>query len=135
MSERIDRRRVDNSRYGSDRRAGRDRRRGPDPLRRLLPYMAFFNWVLVVAAFFLISYAKPQTETFFERFHHLPVRTEWNTALLDYVFWLLLGGIIMGLGGVVANFMRSRRKGDTFYVSLVAGGVLAMLFLLWIVRV
>ncbi|MCD6527293.1 MAG: hypothetical protein J7K75_09920 [Desulfuromonas sp.] len=127
MSEKLDRRRVDDGRYANDRRQRRERREGPDSWSRSLRWFAVSGWALVVGSFFLVSFAKPQTVTFFERINKLPVRKEWDLALMDYVFWMLFCGIIVGFVGLLVNLMRRRRKHDVFYFSLLALGVVSLL--------
>lgn len=129
----LDRRRVDDGRYANDRRKSRDRRSGPDALVLSLRWFAGLGWLLVVGAFFLISFAKPQTVTFFERVNNLPVRTQWDDTLVGYVFWMLFCGIVLGLGGLIINLMRRRRKNDIFYFSLLALGLVSLVGLFWIV--
>lgn len=128
----LDRRRVDDGRYANDRRKSRERRSGPDVLVLSLRWFAALGWVLVVGAFFLISFAKPQTVTFFERVNNLPVRSEWDYSLVAYVFWMLFGGIVLGLIGLLVNLMRRRRKNDIFYFSLLALGLVSLVGLFWV---
>ncbi|MCK9172711.1 MAG: hypothetical protein AB7T15_03190 [Desulfuromonas sp.] len=134
MSQLPDRRRLDDGRYANDRRMGRERRQGPDLAQQLLRVLAALSWLLVLAAFFLISLAKPQTETFFERYNNLPVQTQWNAELLVYVFWLLLAAILCGGLGLGFNLLRLRRRDDSVRLSLVLAGLLSLLGLLWFLR-
>jgi hypothetical protein len=128
-----DRRRIDDGRYADDRRTGRDRREGPDLLRRLLPLFSALSWACVVLAFFIMSLAKPGTQTFVGVFSDQPVYSGWDMELLHYVFWLLFGAIVLGAGGLFLNIMRSKRKGDNIYTSLIVAGAAALAFLLWLV--
>jgi len=130
-----DRRRVDDGRYRNDRRAGRDRRSGPDLLRRSLPLFPALSWACVIFAFFILSLAKPATQSFVGMFSDQPVYSNWDMELLNYVFWLLFGAIILGGSGLVLNIMRSKRKGDNLYSSLIFVGLAAFVFLVWLVSI
>lgn len=130
-----DRRRVDDGRYRDDRRAGRDRRSGPDLLRRILPLFPALSWACVVGAFFILSLAKPASQSFVGLFSDQPVYSGWDLGLLHYVFWLLFSAIVIGSSGVVLNIMRSKRKGDNLYTSLIFVGLVAFVFLVWLLSI
>lgn len=130
-----DRRRVDDGRYLNDRRASRDRRSGPDLLRRILPLFPALSWACVVLAFFILSMAKPATQTFIGVFSDQPVYSGWDQELLYYVFWLLFSSIVLGATGIILNIMRIKRKGDNLYSSLIFVGLVSFVFLVWLVSV
>lgn len=127
-----DRRRVDDGRYLNDRRATSDRRKGPDLLRRILPLFPALSWICVIFAFFVLSLAKPATQSFVGLFSDKPVYAGWDLELLNYVFWFLFSAIILGASGLILNIVRSKRKGDTLYSSLVFVGLVAFVFLVWL---
>lgn len=131
MAQPIDRRRVDDGRYADDRRERRDRRTGPDTLSRSLKWFALSGWGLVLGAFFLVSVAKPRSTTFFARINNLSMDRAWDMTLMNYVFWMLFGGIVLGLLGLVINLMRQRRKHDVFYFSLMALGIISVVGFFW----
>ena len=129
----IDRRRVDDGRYANDRRQSRqDRRMGPDLWVRSLRWFALSSWVLIVTSVMGISFAKPQTVTFFERVNNVPVRLEWDYQLMSYVLWILFVALFSGLVGLVINITRRRRKHDVFYFSLVASTLVAAIGFIWV---
>lgn len=132
MSQPIDRRRVDDGRYANDRRESRDRRKGPDSWSKSLRWFAVSGWGLVLGAFFLVSVAKPRSTTFFARMNNLSTDQGWNMELMYYVFWMLFGGIVLGLLGLVINLMRRRRKHDIFYFSLIALGAISIVSFFWV---
>ena len=135
MSNQLDRRRVDDGRYADDRRERNDRRSGPDVWARSLRWFAISGWALVFGAFFMVSVAKPRSTTFFARINNLQAAHDWNMDIMNYVFWLLFGGIIIGLLGVVVNITRRRRKHDAFYISLMALGVISIIAFFWVFTV
>nr|WP_320050345.1 hypothetical protein [uncultured Desulfuromonas sp.] len=129
----VDRRRVDDGRYANDRRQNRqDRRVGPDLWVQSLRWFALGGWVLIVASVMGISFAKPQTVTFFERVNNVPVRHEWDYQLMSYVLWILFAALFSGLVGLVINITRRRRKHDVFYFSLVASTLVAAIGFIWV---
>ncbi|MCA1796281.1 MAG: hypothetical protein LC645_01850 [Geobacteraceae bacterium] len=130
-----DRRRVNDGRYSDDRRGGRDRRRGPDLLRRILPLFPALSWVCVILAFFILSLAKPATQSFVGLFSDQPVYSGWDLEMLYYVFWLLFSAIVIGASGMVLNIMRSKRRGDNLYSSLIFAGLISFVFLVWLLSV
>lgn len=135
MSNQLDRRRVDDGRYANDRRERRDRRTGPDVWARSLRWFAVSGWALVLGAFFMVSVAKPRSTTFFARINNLNTSHGWNMEIMNYVFWMLFGGIVLGLLGVVINIMRRRRKHDAFYFSLITLGIISILAFFWVFTV
>lgn len=128
----MDRRRVDDSRYANDRRKRRDRRQRADTWVRSLRWFAVSGWGLVLGAFFVMSFAKPRSTTFFARMNNLSTAHGWDMYLMNYVFWMLFAGIVLGFVGLVINLMRRRRKHDTFYFSLLALGVISLLGFFWV---
>ncbi|MDY0213192.1 MAG: hypothetical protein RBR06_09320 [Desulfuromonadaceae bacterium] len=129
-----DRRRINDGRYADDRRGGRNRRRGPDFLRRLLPIIATASWACTILAFFVLSWAKPETLTFVRAFSKQPVSPVWDAKLLNYVFWFLSVGIIVAVSGYMLNLMRTKRKGDNLYISFILVSLFASAFLVWLLK-
>jgi len=132
MSQPIDRRRVDDGRYADDRRESRERRKGPDGWVQSLRWFAVLGWGVVLGAFFLVSIAKPRSTTFFARMNNLSMDRAWNMELMYYVFWMLFGGIVIGLLGLVINLMRRRRKHDILYFSLIALAFVSIASFFWV---
>lgn len=132
MTQKIDRRRVDDGRYANDRRSLRERRQGPDVWARSLRWFAVSGWALVLGSFFMVSLAKPRSTTFFARINNLDTSHGWNMGLMNYVFWMLFGGIVLGLLGVVVNIVRRRRRNDAFYFSLLSLGVISVIAFFWV---
>jgi len=135
MTQQLDRRRVDDGRYANDRRRRSDRRNGPDVWTRSLRWFAISGWALVLGAFFMISVAKPRSTTFFARMNNLSTARGWDMELMNYVFWMLFAGIVLGLFGLVINIMRRRRKHDAFYFSLITLGIISIVAFFWVFTV
>lgn len=96
-----------------------DRRRGPDVWARSLRYLALVGWGVLVACFFVFGRAKPQAETFIDRYYDIHVRQYWDMAWVRPLLWLLVAGLAMGLLGLAVNHYRHRRRTDEWRVSLV----------------
>lgn len=96
-----------------------DRRKGPDLLIKLLTWSGALSGASLVAALFVTALAKPQVETFFDRFYHLKLRRSWDMDLMHYIFLLLLLCLFSSAGGLIINSRRKRRKDDYVRASLV----------------
>ncbi len=108
----------------------KERRDGPDGWSRSLKWFATIGWVLLIIALFLLAYAKPETETFFDRANNLSVRTSWNMQLAQLIYLLLCLGLLTSITGLLINFKRKRRRNEGIRDSLV---VMALASLLGIV--
>lgn len=102
-----------------------DRRRGPDVWVRLLRYMAVVGWTVLIASFFVFGRAKPQVETFIDRYYHVRVREYWDMAWLRPLLWLLVAGLVLGIVGLAINRFRHRRRSDQWRFSWYCCPVLA----------
>ncbi len=96
-----------------------DRRKGPDLWIRLLTWSGLLSGVSLVAALFITALAKPEVETFFDRFYNLRLRRTWDMELMHYIFYLLLICLFSSIGGLVINSRRKRRKDDHTRASLI----------------
>lgn len=96
-----------------------DRRRGPDLWARSLRYLALVGWAVLVVSFFVFGRAKPQTETFIDRYYAIRLRLYWDMAWVRPLLWLLIAGLVVGLLGLVVNSCRHRRRADEWRISLV----------------
>lgn len=73
----------------------------------------------MVAAVLLLAQAKPPTETFFDRYFGVPLRSWWDPTLTPHIFTFMVIGLAGSLAGLLFNLLRSRRRDDEFLVSLV----------------
>ncbi len=96
-----------------------DRRKGPDLWLKLLTWSGLASGISLVAALFLTAVAKPEVETFFDRFYNLKLRRSWDMELVQYIFFLLLLCFLLSITGLVINSRRKRRKEDHIRASLV----------------
>jgi len=96
-----------------------ERREGPDLWIKLLTGSGVISGISLVAAMFVTALAKPEVETFFDRFYALRLRRSWDLELMHYIFYLLLICLASSIGGLLINRKRKRRKQDHVRASLV----------------
>ena len=78
-----------------------NRRKSPDLLLRLLTWTNAVAVISLAAALCITAIAKPELETFFDRYYNLPLRHTWNRHLIGYIGLMLaisLGTSIVGAG-------------------------------------
>lgn len=96
-----------------------ERRRKRDLVWRAARWLAVAGWAAMVAAVLLLAQAKPPTETFFDRYFGVPLRSWWDPTLTPHIFTFMVIGLAGSLAGLLFNLLRSRRRDDEFLVSLV----------------
>lgn len=102
------------------------RRKGPDLWSRSLRYLALLGWLLLVSAFFILDYAKPKIETFFERVYDIRLHQQWDMDLARYILWLMVLGLLLSVAGLVINAKRNRRRTDQWRLSLIFLGLISL---------
>ena len=77
-----------------------NRRKGPDLLLKLLTGANVAAAAALFGAFCLTGMAKPEVETFFDRFYNLNLnrRPNWDSTLLSYI------GILLLISGLISLF-------------------------------
>ncbi len=102
-------------------RPEKERRQGPDFLLRLLTWLNATAAIGLFAAICIAAVAKPEVETFFDRFYRVNIyrRQHWDMALVDYIAMLLIFSTLASAIGVLINTRRRRRKGDYIRSTLV----------------
>ena len=103
-----------------------ERRKGPDLWLKLLTWSGLLSGICLVAALFVTALAKPEVETFFDRFYNLRLRRSWDMDLFHYIFYLLLLCLFSSFGGLLINSRRKRRKNDYTRASLVVTLVISL---------
>jgi len=96
-----------------------ERRKGSDLWLRLLTWSGLVSGISLFAVLIITAMAKPQVETFFDRFYNLRLRRSWDMDLMNYIFYLLLLCLVCSLGGLIINSRRRRRKEDHICASLI----------------
>jgi hypothetical protein len=82
--------------------------------------------VSLAAALVVTAIAKPQLETFFDRYYNLTLRTTWNMELANYIGVLLVGSFIISVIGLIINSKRLKRKDDYIRATLVLSLVISL---------
>lgn len=95
-----------------------DRRSGPDVWERSLRYLALAGWAVLAVSFLIYGRAKPQPETFFDRYYGISLRLCWDMAWVRPLLWSLLTGLVIAISGLVVNMRRHRRRTDEWRISL-----------------
>ncbi len=111
--------------YGYDRRG--ERRRGPDVWFKMISWLSFIGWLLMLIALVLFDLAKPQMMTFFDRFFHVSFASVWNYQLTLYIFFVMIAGFFLSLIGLTINAKRHRRKKDKYSLSLILLGIVSFM--------
>jgi hypothetical protein len=98
-----------------------ERRKGPDLLVRSLTWANAVALLALIAAFFLTAMAKPEIETFFDRFYNVNLyrRPGWDMELMRYMIALFILSALTGVAGLIVNSRRRRRKQDYIRATLV----------------
>lgn len=98
-----------------------NKRKGRDVLARILFYLNFLSWGLLLLILFIFHRAQPEFESFFDRFYQLQLRTDWDHMFLYYSTILVISGIIISIGGLVLGIFRGRRKEDSIIALIITG--------------
>lgn len=104
-----------------------DRRGRRDVWTRLLTLFNVLSWVVIVLILIVTERAKPEFESFFDRFYRLDVRTWWDIEFVKYLFWLAFAGSIMSSVGLILSVARARRREDSSRFGLLLMGMLSVL--------
>jgi len=96
-----------------------ERREGPDLWIKLLTWSGILSSISLLAALFITAAAKPEIETFFDRFYDLRLRRSWDLELMQYLFYMLLLCCFCSISGLIINSRRKRRKEDHTHASLI----------------
>ena len=95
-----------------------DRRQGPDLWSKLLTAAGLLSGASLVVALFITAVAKPEVETYFDRFYDLPLRRTWDLELMQYLLYSLLLCLFSSSAGLIINHNRKRRKDGRTRISL-----------------
>lgn len=107
-----------------------ERRNRPDFWARSLEWFVVGGWFLMLVALLVLSLAKPQVETFFDRYYQIPLRRFWDDRLLVWLEGFMVAGFCLGLIGLLINWRRHRRETDEYRVSLVLISAISLIGLL-----
>lgn len=103
-----------------------NRRKRPDLLLNLLTGFNAIAVISLAAALVVTAIAKPELETFFDRYYNLQLRQNWNHDLVGYIGLLLALSCLTSIIGLVINSRRLRRKGDYIHSTLILSLVVSI---------
>jgi hypothetical protein len=103
-----------------------ERRKGPDFWMKSLRWFAITGWLFMVAALLIFGKAKPQVETFIERYYNIKLRITWDVEVMRYIFFLMILGLGISVIGLVINIRRHQRKDDEYRVSMIILGLISL---------
>lgn len=96
-----------------------NRRKRPDLFLRLLTWFNAAAVFSLAAALCIFAIAKPELETFFDRYYNLSLRQTWDEGLVIYIALLLVISCLTSIIGLTINSRRLKRKGDYVHSTLV----------------
>lgn len=104
------------------------RRKISDPLMKLLIVSNVAAAATLFTAFCLTALAKPEIETFFDRYYKVNLyrRPNWDMDLMNYIGVMLLACCLISLAGLYINSKRLRRKGDYIRATQVVTLIIAI---------
>jgi len=103
-----------------------EKRKGPDLLLKAIKVLSFVAWLLMLVVILLVEKAKPEPETFFDRWMDLSTQQGWNLDLYHSAFLLMLSVMSLAFLGLVFNSVRRRRKTDSWRVNLILVFIMAL---------
>ena len=104
-----------------------ERRKRKDFWARLLTAFNILSWVLLFFLLVVAGLAKPEFESFFDRFYHLDIRTWCDMRLVRYLMGLAMGGTAVSSAGLLLSLARARRREDHGRIPLLIMGMVSAL--------
>ena len=110
-----------------------DRRRGPDKILRAMNLMGAISWIMVIVMVMLLDSARPQAQTFYERWTGQETTQSWDETKSLIAMIIMYAGLSMSMVGIYLNSKRKRRKSDHYRIHFMLLGaiyILGLMFLL-----
>jgi len=104
-----------------------NRRKHPDFLLQLLTGLNAAAVISLAAALVITAIAKPELETFFDRYYNLQLRQTWDHDLIGYIGLMLGVSCLTSIIGLAVNSKRLRRKGDHVHATLVLSLIISLI--------
>lgn len=110
-----------------------DRRRGPDKVLRAMNWMGVISWIMVIVMVMLLDSARPETQTFYDRWTGRDVNKNWDETKTLITMIIMYAGLSISMVGIYLNSKRKRRKSDHYRIHFMLLGsiyILGLMFLL-----
>lgn len=98
---------------------GKDRRRKKDLWVQSIHIINFLVWALLIWVVGIIGFAKPQEQSFLDRFFHVDRYNSWDLEMMKLAFYLMIFSFLFSIFGMYINYKRSRRRSDSFSYGLI----------------
>jgi amino acid transporter len=94
-------------------------------LVRFLVFLDVLEVILLILTLFVFHFAQPEFETFFDRFYHLDLRTEWDAKYSYYVVFMAASAIFISFLGlllccVFQEKVKKEHKNVFFIIGILA---------------
>lgn len=109
----------------------KNRRKGQDVWLKLIQWIGIISWVLMVPLLVLMDRAKPQFETFFDRYFDIQVESGWDYEIFRYAFYLMIFLMVLSGTGLLINKTRHKRKDDFYRMNLIIILILSILGIIY----
>lgn len=108
-----------------------DRRKGPDLWVKLMRISGLLGWLGMFAALVVLGKAQPEESFIDERFlerlgFSVNLRNSWDFDLLQYIFYLMMMGLILSIAGLLVHRRRDRRHDDGYGLYLIILGLISV---------
>ncbi|WP_320042750.1 hypothetical protein [uncultured Desulfobacter sp.] len=107
-----------------------DRRKSTDIFRLFFIWMNISACAGLIAAILIFHRAKPEFETFFDRFYHLQLRRYWDQDYVRFLVYVLGAGTLINAAGLLIARYRGRRSTDHRKLVLLLTILYSILFVL-----
>ena len=105
----------------------KNKRRQSDLILKLLSWMNAIAVASLVVVLFLVAFAKPDLETFFDRYYDISLRTNWKSGFFIYIGFFLCLSLIASLVGLYLNSKRLKRKEDFIRATLIISLIISLI--------
>ncbi|MBD3585099.1 hypothetical protein HHX48_05045 [Salinimonas sp. HHU 13199] len=101
-----------------------------DSLYKIVMVVNVLAWGLLVAAFVVFHFARPDFIAGVQRFWNIPGQTDWSREHVGTLFFLVKACLILTLSTMLLRIRRNRRQGDNYGINLYVLTVVGLLTLL-----
>ncbi len=110
-----------------------DRRRQekPDLAGQLLSWLGLGSWLLFFLILIMGNKARPEIHTSLESRYNIITRNGWDLNTAKVIFYLMIVGLLLSITGLSLRRIRSRRRTDSQFYSILLMGVISILGILY----